>query len=842
MFSTFTNKTTELITETLDTNIITGLSSEEASNRIKIYGPNALPQNTVNPWHIFFRQFKSSFMYLLIGAAVLSFALGEIIEGWTIILFLCINSALGFYQEYKSEKTVELLKKYITTKARVRRGTDIESVPSSELVPGDIVLLEAGDNIPADIRIVSAFNLVVDEESLTGESIAVTKNITPANQEIHEAYQAHNIGFSGTTVISGKCEGVVIATGKDSMMGTIAALAGAPERESAFEKELRTFSTFILYLVVGTLLFIFITNIILKGFHADILNLAIFSIALAVSVVPEALPVVMAFSLSRGARHLAKNHVILKRLSALEDLGGVQILCTDKTGTITENKLTVHRVSTMAGIKEEEILFLANQGGEYLRSLNEEKVPDPFDTALWESLSENDQQELVATPPISDIPFDPVRKKNSVLITTRTGDTKLVVRGALEAILESTSLSSAEKQQFIDFEREEGLAGRRTIAVGSKHVIKDAYRGIEDEQGLIFGGCISFIDPIKESTAAAIHEAIALKVRIKILTGDSKEVTGVVAHTIGLAATPGDVLTAKEFFALPEELWEERLETINAFARVSPEQKYKLIQLLQKKYQVGFLGEGINDAPALKIANVALVVDSASDISREVADVILLEKSLSVVIKGIGEGRSIFTNTIKYITSTLSSNFGNFYSVAISSLFIPFLPMLPLQILLVNLLSDFPAIAIASDNVESRDLSAPHTYNIRKIIVFGLILGAVSTVFDFITFASFYKISPESLQTHWFIVSILTELLFFYSIRSKKFFLNAPKPGLHITVLTILAGGATIIVPFTEIGHRVFHFISPTAHSMGIVFAIVGSFFVTIEASKLIYYRFNRTV
>ena len=842
MFSTFTNQTSEAVADTLSTNVITGLSQEEARIRLIKYGTNTLPQNTLNPWRIFFRQFKSSFMYLLVAATILSFALGEIVEGWTIILFLGINSALGFYQEYKSEKTVELLKKYITTKAKVRRGTDIESIPSAELVPGDIVLLEAGDSVPADIRIVSAFNLVVDEEPLTGESIAVSKNITPEQEEVREAYQAHNIGFSGTTVISGKCEGIVVTTGKNSMMGTIAALAGAPERESAFEKELRKFSTFILYLITGTLLFIFIANLILKGFHADIVELALFSITLAVSVVPEALPVVMAFSLSRGARHLAKNHVILKRLSALEDLGGIQILCTDKTGTITENKLTVHRVLGTARVAQEEILFLANQGGEYLRALEEEKTPDPFDTALWDSLSNADQQELVATPPISDIPFDPVRKKNSVLVKTRTGDTKLIVRGALEAILESTKLSPTEQQLYIDFAKEEGLAGRRTIAVASKHITETEYRGVTDEQGLVFGGCISFVDPIKESTAEAIQAAIALKIRVKILTGDSKEVTGVVAHTIGLAATPNDVLTAKEFFDLPEEIQQDTLETVNAFARVSPEQKYKLIKLLQQKYQVGFLGEGINDAPALKIANVALVVDSASDISREVADVILLEKSLSVVINAIGEGRAIFTNTIKYITSTLSSNFGNFYSVAVSSLFIPFLPMLPLQILLVNLLSDFPTIAIASDNVEARDLSAPHTYNIRKIIVFGLILGAVSTIFDFITFASFYNISPESLQTHWFIVSILTELLFFYSIRSKKFFLDAPKPGLPIAILTVLAGAATLIIPFTEFGHRVFHFMSPTAHSLGIVFAIVATFFVAIETSKLIYYRFNKTV
>ena len=839
-FSQYTGTDLPSFMKTFTVEPSTGLSTSEVEFRRTNYGLNHLPESKVRPWKIFMRQFKSSFIYLLIAAAVLSLALGEITEAVMIALFLLINSFLGFFQEYRSEKTVELLKRYVTTKVKVRRNGITEIVPASELVPGDIILIEAGDSMPADIRIIEDMNLLVNEEPLTGESIPVKKESSPLTKNVTEIYEAKNIGFSGTIIVSGKGLGVVFATGTRTMIGDIARLAGGAQRQSKFEQELSKFSKFILYLVVGTLIFIFGTNLLLKGFDADILSLAVFSIALAVSVVPEALPVVMSFSLSRGARRLAKKHVILKRLSAIEDLGGIEILCTDKTGTLTENKLTIHETFTTGrAVQKDDIIFSANQGGGYLTATTEGKAPDPFDTALWEGLSSERQDRLKTYSTISHIPFDPVRKKNSVLLQTPEGQTILLVRGAPEAILDVCACSPADQEAILAFIATEGTAGRRTLAVASKSISKADYDSTEDETGLSFIGCVSFIDPIKASTVDAIKEATKLNIGIKILTGDSKEVAGVVAFSVGLSKSATDVLTAKELFALPEDERTHALETINVFARVSPEEKYKIIQLLQKKYQVGFLGEGINDAPALKIANVAIVVESASDIARESADIILLERSLGVIVNAVGEGRTIFTNTIKYIASTLSSNFGNFYAVAISSLFIPFLPMLPLQILLVNLLSDFPAIAIATDTVEKSDVTEPRHYNVRKILIFGLLLGAVSTVFDFITFASFYKVSPEALQTHWFMVSILTELMFFYSIRSKGFFLKASRPSFLIIALSVVASATTILIPFTTLGHNLFNFISPTMTSMGIVLSIVIAFFIAIETAKLLYYRFT---
>lgn len=830
-FSSYAQNNTEKIAKLFSVNPAQGLLSAEIEGRRKESGMNILEESRVHAWKIFLRQFKSSFIYLLLVATAISFSFGQITEGVMILVFILINTTLGFYQEYRSEQTVLLLKRYVATRVKVRRDGKVATLPARELVLGDIVILEAGDGVPADLRIVEEVNLVVNEEPLTGESVSVDKESAPLLGDKMEIYEAKNICFSGTTVISGSAVGVVFAVGTRTMIGGIAELAGKMTRASKFEEELGKFSRFILYLVIATLGFIFMMNIILKGFSSDIASLAIFSIALAVSVVPEALPLVMTFSLSRGARRLAKDRVVVKRLSAIEDLGSIQVLASDKTGTLTENKLTVHQT---CGVDREATIFAGVLGGNYLAVKERGGAPDPFDIALWEALSPEERTRLNSYTRLGDTPFDPVHKKSSALLKGTDG-TALIVRGAPEAIIGSSTLPPEERARTLAWIAEEGRAGRRTLAIASKKIIGDDY----NEEALTFIGCVSFIDPIKESAKQAIKDARTLGVKIKILTGDSREVAGAVAYEVGLAKTPDDVLTAREFFALPEEKLHDALEHTNVFARVSPEEKYRLIELLQKNYQVGFLGEGINDAPALKIANVAIVVASASDIAREVSDIILLERSLSVVIGGIREGRSIFANTIKYIRSSLSSNFGNFYSVAISSLFIPFLPMLPLQILLVNLLSDFPAIAIATDTNDPALLREPKQYNVRKLLAMGTVLGIVSTVFDFMIFASFYKISPEALQTHWFIESILTELLFLFSIRSRGFFFQTKAPSITLVVLSILAASATIIIPFTSIGASLFHFMRPTASSLGLVLGIVALYFVTTEFAKMFYYRLS---
>jgi len=832
-YSSLSVKRTQQIFEELASSAEQGLSSEAVAGRLRTSGYNEVSGRKVSWQDILFRQFKSSFIYLLFAAAVLAFLLGERIDAGMILLFVLINATLGFYQEYRSEHTLQILRQYILTKTRVRRDGKEELVESRLLVPGDVVVVEAGDIIPADLRFFLSHNLMVDESVLSGESAPVVKTIDVLPHPVKEVYQAHNIGFSGSTVVSGKGEGVVFATGRETVIGDVARLTLETVRESSFEKGLTRFSSFILRLILLTLLFVFFANIFIKGGEVNIPELLLFSIALAVSVIPEALPVVTTFSLSRGALHLAKNRVVVKRLSAIEDLGSIDVLCTDKTGTLTENALAVSDISSQ---KPTDTLFYASLAATFLT----EKLKQPnnaFDLALWEKMSVKDRERIAAYGVVSEIPFDPERRRNSVLVR-RGNHSAFVVRGAPEVIVPHC-VDFTGKKALTDWIASEGRKGNRVIAVAKKEKVADEHYTVADEEGgLSFVGCISFVDPIKKTTEAAIAKAEHLGVQIKILTGDSREVAGAVAHSVGLIPSPDEVIIGEELDALSLAKQHEAVGRYAVFARVSPQQKYTIIHLLQKDNEVGFLGEGINDAPALQIANVALVVAGASDIAREASDIVLLKKSLEVIVDGIKEGREVFANTVKYIKATLTSNFGNFYAVATASLLIDYLPMLPLQILLVNLLSDFPMIAVATDTVDHQELRQPRRYDVREVVLLATTLGLVSTVFDFIFFGYFSRISPEVLQTNWFIGSILTELVLLFSIRSRFFFLRAKRPSGVLFWLTLVAFGTTIVLPFTFLGQTLFHFTPPTLPHLLLILSLVGVYFAVTETVKLFYYRF----
>lgn len=834
----YTIKNTDEILEEYGADPNKGLSSAGVKQRLEKYGFNEITIKAVHWWQILSRQFKSPFIYLLIGAAILAFALREIIDAIMILLFLFVNAALGFYQEFRSEHTLRLLKKYTASYVKVMRGGKEIACAAEEIVPGDIIVLETGDKIPADVRFLDVYNTTVDESILTGESAPVNKTNDILTDVAKDYYQALNLGFSGTIVVSGKAKAVALATGKRAVLGRITRLEVETRRVSSFEKGIASFSSFILKLVLATLVLVFLAHIFFKQ-GVDFITLTIFSIALAVSVIPEALPVVTTFSLSRGALRLAKKKVVVKRLSAIEDLGGIEILCVDKTGTLTENSLTVAEIYPDSS---PDTLIYANLSAS---SLEKNKL-EPFDIALWKHLPKEHRKRVSQCKRIMDMPFDPGRRRNLILVA-KENKLELIVRGAPEEILKLTSnISAAEKKSISRWISQQGAQGRRVLAVAKKEITRDGseLKNInlkEEETGLTFLGVIAFLDPIKPSAFEAVKQAEELGVKIIIITGDSKETAGAVARQIGLVASPEDVISAEELEAmrLPEQLM--AVEKYKVFARVSPEQKYNIIRLLQEKYEVGFLGEGINDAPALKIAGVSLVVQSASDIARDAADIVLLQKNLKVILDGIKEGREVFTNTTKYIKATLASNFGNFYAVAIASLLIDYLPMLPVQILLLNLLSDFPMIAISTDTVDKKEISSPKKYNAKDIILVAIILGIVSTVFDFIFFGIFYRISPQVLQTNWFMGSIFTELLLLFSIRSRGFFLRAQRPSAAVIWLTALAFIATAIIPFTAVGQELFKFIRPTIHHLLIIISIAAAYLFCNEIVKLLYYKsFNR--
>lgn len=832
-FAAYTTKTKQEILTELRT-AETGLDKEEILKRQAEYGPNKIKAKEVHWWQVFFRQFKSPFIYLLLAAALLAFFLREIIDSVMILIFVAVNTFLGFYQEYHSEQAIKLLKKYINPRARVRRENQETVIDASDLVPGDFVILEAGDMIPADLCLVSENDLTINEEILTGESVPARKTSKEFGKPATEIYQAENIGFSGTTVVGGKGAGIVFATGKNTALGEIAKLTVETERVSGFEKGILKFSRFILRMILVTLVFVFLANVLIKGEKIAIGELLIFSIALAVSVIPEALPVVTTISLSRGALRLAKNHVVVKRLSAIEDLGSIEVLCADKTGTLTENKLTVAEIYFS---DSEKVIFYANLASTFFPE-ETKRAHDPFDLALWHRLSPLGKRELSNYKKINEIPFDPKRKRNSVLIR-QNGKYELIVRGAPEFIINaSENLIDREKDDLFKWFAEEGRRGRRVLAVGSKKRNSAHYDATVEEKSLTFLGLISFVDPIKHTAKNTVLRAEKLGVKIKIITGDGREVAGAVAYEIGLIKSPLEVITGEELDNLSFSDQHEAVQKYSVFARVSPEQKYKIIHLIQEKNEVGFLGEGINDAPALKISNVAIVVRSAADIARDSADVILLQKSLDVIVSGIREGRKIFANVIKYIKVTLASNFGNFFAIAIASLLIDFLPMLSVQILLLNLLSDFPMIAIATDKIDPDELKRPRNYNVRGIALFAIILGLISTVFDFIFFGLFYRISPAVLQTNWFIGSILTELALIFSVRTKFFFLKTKRPSNILSGLSILAAFLTVLLPFTYFGQTRFKFVAPQINYLWLIIGVVVGYFVVTESVKLIYHRF----
>lgn len=820
----------------LKTDLEKGLSQRRAQNRLSKDGRNILDHNDLKWWKIFFKQFNSAFIYLLLAAALLSFVLGQLTEGLMILLFVFINTILGFFQEYRSENTVKLLKKYVKIKARVVRGGHRAMIDSEELVRGDLVVLETGDKIGADLRIIEAYDLHLDESVITGESLAVSKQAELDLQGAKDLdhFSANNICFSGTSVVKGKAKALVIATGKNTFLGNVVKITSQTKKVSNFEKSISKLSSFILKLVLVTLVFVFVFNAVFKD-GLDILELIIFSIALAISVVPEALPLVMTFSFSHGAMNLAKKKVVIKRLSSVEDLGNIDILCSDKTGTLTENKLSVIDFYEDFAPAKTSLLY-ANLASAHLSEKHE-----PFDIALAEKMDDEDQKKMKKFKFIIDTPFNPERRRNNTLV--KGDDLELIVRGAPEAIFPlCINLTNQEKKSCSKWLAEQGLLGRRVLALAKKKLLQKDLEKLKgslgkEEKDLEFLGMIAFADPVKDSTFQAVVDARDLGVGIKIITGDSAEVAGSVAYQIGLIDSPQKVFLAKDFKSLSEEEKMKVVEEYNVFARVLPEQKFDLIKTLQKKYNVGYLGDGINDAPALKASSVSLAVENSSDIARETADIILLQSDLRVIIDGVKEGRRIFANNNKYIKATLASNFGNFYAVAIASLIVDFLPMLPLQILLLNLLSDFPMIAIATDNVDQEEFLSPKKYQIKDIVMITMMLGALSSVFVLTFFAMFYKISPEVLRTNWFISSILLELTFLFSIRTKKSMFKAKRPSRIIVLLTSVAAFLTVFIPFSAWGQRVFKFVTPQVNHIAIIILITIIYLFSSELAKRYYYR-----
>ena len=761
-------------------------------------------------------QFTNRLVLLLLIAALLALFLGERIEAAVILAIIAVNAVLGFAQEYRAERALVALRTLITHSARVRRDGVTSRIAATELVPGDVVLLEIGDRVPADLELVHTDQLSLDESIITGESFPVEKDKGPA--------------FMSTIVSGGSAQCVVTATGRATTVGRTARVLEQTPPETDFQKNIRAFSTLLFRITLLMTAFVFVANAVFgRGIAASFL----FALALAVGITPEALPVVVTIALSTGALRMARAKVIVKRLIAVEDLGNVDVICCDKTGTLTVGEPSLRGFVDIAGRPDEHVLLLGllgGDGGSQGKSL---------ERALWRSdAARSLQHQLAAYEVLNLNELDFTRRRMSVAVRGPIG-THLVVKGAAEAILAVSAAPEDRRRELAAraaaFERD----GYRVVAVADKP-ITNSRSSAADETGLTPRGFLLFLDPPKPDVRDTLAEFARLGVRLKVMSGDGPVITQRICRDVGLAIAEERVVTGAELDGLSADALQALVQRYDVFARVSPDEKRLLVEALRAAGHVtGFLGDGVNDAAALRAADVGIAVDSGADVAKEAADIVLLEKSLGALADGIVAGRRTFGNIVKYILNTISANFGNMSTVALSSLFLRFIPLLPSQILLNNLLSDGPLLTISTDNVDSDLLRRPRRWHLDLISRFMVRFGLLSAVFDLLLIGSLVWIvhaGTALFRTAWFVESALSEILVTFAIRTHQPLFRS-RPGRWLVITSAVAVVVTLLLPFTAAGRKYFDFVVPSGPVMALVAGVVLLYCLGAEAGKRAFFR-----
>lgn len=731
----------------------TGLSQKDIPSITAKYGLNTFDETQNGTIQIFLRQFSSPLVYLLIVASLISFFIGDITDGVIILILIIINTALGFLQEYRSNQLIEKLKNYLKSEEIVIRDGEQITVDKSQIFPGDIIIHKLGDIVAADAVILEATDLEIDESSVTGESASVYKQVNPDE----DVTMINGVIYSGTAVVKGEAVAKVFATGRKSKFGEIADLSLNTKKQSEFKTNLDNLGKWFTIVSIISLIFILGAHFLIDK-HDNFITLLLFTLAIAITIIPEALPVISTLTLSHGARKLSKKNVIVKKTASVEDLGNVDLICTDKTGTLTKNKLDIVKFSTPSPHD-----FF------YYSTMLSAKSKDPLDKVIYE-YSRKQLNEEPETNEFNDIPFNPVEK-----FSARKFDDFTIEKGAYEYILKSC-FDGDKTDSILNDIKNETKDGKRAISVCIKFKDKSEYLGT-----------FFMSDEIKEDAAAAIAQGRKQHIHFKIITGDALEIGIDVGMKVNLIRDKNEAIDAKNLHFDDLEILQKEVEKYKIFTRTDPVQKYNILKALQTKYHVGYLGDGINDAPSLKIANVGMVVDTASDIAKANADIILLTKSLSVIVDGVIEGRKVFVNIDKYLKHTLSSNFGNLYTVGIISLFLNFLPMLPVQILLNNLLCDLPCLAFATDNVDVAEIRRPKHHTTKNLIIFSVVLGLVASVFDILFFIWARSFTEGYIQSMLFVYSTIEELLIIFFIRTYKSIWKSRKPSKLLFLLTFAA-------------------------------------------------------
>lgn len=773
-----------------------GLSSNEAIKRQRIVGLNTIQKRNINFISLFIRQFTGNPLIVILALATcIAYFLGEHISSYYIFGIIMVSVFLGFWNEFSAFRTVEGLLKKISPMAIVIRDGQKQEVSVTHLTIGDVVLLSQGSIIPADVRLIVTKDLEVNESPLTGESKQVHKQSTVLPHPSNALHDMVNIGFMGTSVESGSGTGVVIRIGKDTEFGKIAKSVTFIKPVTEFQKGLSHFGNLILRVILILTISIFIINFLLGKSPLEAL---LFSLAIAVGLTPELLPVIVTISLSHGAGKLAKKHVIAKQLISIENLGNMDVLCTDKTGTLTEGTIQVIDFVNKKGEKDTKILqyaLLANQA-----VVHHKVIGNAIDVALWEYALKNHINIEEHSKKIDEENFDYTKKATWCAIQ-KGDETLLIVKGAPDTITDWSK--NRDKSSFHKKFAELNNQGFRGIAIATKKVAKKMSYSWDDIKDLEFEGYITFLDIPKKSAAEALKRLKTLHVMTKVITGDNEVITKHIAEEVGIETE--HIMTGTELDGLSDEKLIPLVNTYTIFARVSPEQKLRIIQALQKNgHTVGYLGDGINDIPSLHAADVGISVNTAMDVAKDSASIVLLRKGLNVIADGIYEGRKTFNNTIKYILMATSSNFGNMFSAAGASFFLSFLPMTPVQILLNNGLYDISQMSIPSDNVDEESLVRPRHWDTNFIKNYMIFFGPLSSIFDFLTFGVMlimFHAKGALFQTGWFIESIATQVLVIFVIRTVRtpFFKSKPSIWLFLTASLITIIGITIpLTPFRE--------------------------------------------
>ncbi|MET3810269.1 magnesium-translocating P-type ATPase [Arthrobacter sp. UYEF3] len=765
-----------------------GLAADEAAERLAQLGPNAVRTHEASGWSVLGRQFRSPILILLLVTAALSLSLGDATNSIVIGVIMLVSVGLGFSNEFRAERAAEALHSRVTHTVVVLRDGTTREVDVTALVPGDVVQLGLGAIIPADLRVLTATDLLCDESILTGESLPVGKDPAPVAGGAALGDLTSCL-FMGTVIQSGNCTGVVVATGGQAEFGRIALGLGDRQPQTEFQLGLKRFSFLLLQVAIGLTSLIFIANLLL---HRPLIESLLFSLAIAVGITPQLLPAVVSTSLATGTRQLAKRKVLVKRLVCIEDLGDMDILVTDKTGTLTEGRISFTAALPVTdAVSADELLTLGLLATEadYTGAKRSVLGQNPLDAALWEST------QAAAFEPsryqrLDVIDFDHQRRRTSVLVRDAGGPARIITKGSPEDVLALCGATAARVQALLD---EQFDAGSRVVAVATRAAAGTEDISPADEKDLTLAGFLVFLDRPKAKAKESLDRLNALGIKVKIATGDNAKVAEKVCEQLGVLS--GGTITGVEAEAMSDPELSAAAREASIFARVSPEQKARIIRLLrQSGGAVGFMGDGVNDALALHQADIGISVDSATDVAKDAADVVLLDKDLGVLADGVMEGRRIFANTIKYVLMGTSSNFGNMFSAATASVVLSFLPMLPGQILLNNLLYDSGQLAIPGDRVDKEQLLAPAHWDIAFIRRFMFLFGPISSVFDFATFALMlfvFNAVPGEFRAGWFIESIATQTLIIFVIRTRRvpFLRSRPSLGLLCASLGVVALG-----------------------------------------------------